>query len=128
LRKPRRSHGGLVTAGVITFGVSWGVGATVSFIYATDSGSCSTFCNDAQDYLWIPVAGPLLFARSDSGSDWTGIFILWGAAEAAGLTMLIAGLLTRDAPAVQVGERGPTLRLAPMLARGTGGLALTASW
>jgi hypothetical protein len=42
--------------------------------------------------------------------------------------MFVAGLLTRDAPEVRVGARGPALRLAPMVARDTGGLTLTARW
>jgi hypothetical protein len=126
LTKVRRARRGLVTAGAVTFGVSWGIAASVSFILLSGS-SCSGSCDEA-DVLWIPVAGPLLVAAQDNTSDAPGPFILWSLAQAAGLTMFIIGLVGRDVMEYRVAERGPTFRLAPLLARDANGLALTARW
>jgi hypothetical protein len=118
---------GLVTGGAITFGVSWGIAASIAFVLSTSNCSGSG-CNNNADYLWIPIAGPLVVAASDSGSDGSGIFILWSAAQAAGLAMFIIGMMGHDVMEYRVAQRGPTLHLTPLLAREAGGMALTARW
>jgi hypothetical protein len=110
---------------VITFGVSWGIAASVSLLLS--SNNCSG-CTNSADYLWIPIAGPLVVASRDSGSDSPGIFILWSAAQAAGAIMFIVGVMGHDVMEYRVAQRGPTLHLTPMFARDTGGMALTARW
>jgi hypothetical protein len=42
--------------------------------------------------------------------------------------MFIVGVMGHDVIEYQLAARGPTLRLTPLLARETGGLALTARW
>ena len=120
MHRPRR---GLVTGGAITFGVSWGIAASFSFL----ASSC-TGCNNNADYLWVPVAGPLIVAANDSGSDGPGIFILWSAAQAAGVIMFIVGMVGHDVMEYRIARGGPTLQLSPLLARDTQGLGLTARW
>ena len=115
---------GLVTGGAITFGVSWGIAGTVSLL----ASSCTGCNNDNTDYLWVPVAGPLIVAARESGSGGLGIFILWSAAEAAGVIMFIAGMVGHDVTEYKVARGGPTLHLSPLLARDTQGLGLTARW
>ena len=117
---------GLVTGGAVTFGVSWGIAVSTSFVFSTST--CGSSCSYAGDYLWIPIAGPLLVASHDSGSDGPGIFILWSAAEAAGLAMFIIGMMGHDVMEYRVAQHGPTLHLTPLLARAASGMALTASW
>jgi hypothetical protein len=122
LTKVHRPRRGLVTGGAITFGVSWGIAASLSFILSTCTG-----CNDSADYLWVPIAGPLIVAAHDSGSD-GGIFILWSAAQAAGVIMFIVGEAGHDVMEYRMARGGPTLQLSPLLARQATGLGLTARW
>lgn len=126
LTKVHRPRRGLVTGGAITFGVSWGIAASISFILGTSTCSGSS-CNSA-DYLWIPVAGPLVVAAKESGSDGPGIFILWSAAQAAGVIMFIVGMAGHDVMEYRIAKNGPTLTLAPLFAREATGMGLTARW
>jgi hypothetical protein len=123
LTKVHRPRRGLVTGGAITFGVSWGIAASVSFL-----GASCTGCNNSADYLWVPIAGPLIFSAGDTGSSGTGIFILWSAAQAAGVVMFIVGMAGHDVMEYKIARGGPTLKLSPLLARDTHGLGLTARW
>ena len=125
LTKVHRARRGLVTGGAITFGVSWGIAATIS-VLAT-CGSSSSNCSDVQNYLWIPVVGPTLYATRSSGES-DSFFILWSGGQAAGLLMLIIGLAGHDVMEYRVAGGGPTLQLTPLLARDTSGWALTARW
>jgi hypothetical protein len=128
LTKVHKVRRGLVTGGAVTFGVSWGIAATISFVLSTETCS-STSCNNTADYLWIPIAGPLIVASEESGSgDSPGIFYLWSAAQAAGLAMLIVGLVGHDVMEYRVAKNGPALHLGPLLARDANGLTLTARW
>jgi hypothetical protein len=123
LTKVHRPRRGLVTGGAITFGVSWGIAASFSFLFSSCTG-----CNDNADYLWVPIAGPLIVAANNSGTDSPGVFILWSAAEAAGVIMFIVGMAGHDVMEYRIARGGPTLQLSPLLARGTQGLGLTARW
>ena len=121
VHRPRR---GLVTGGAITFGVTWGVAASIAFLLSSCDG-----CNDSQAaYLWIPIAGPLVVAAHDSASGGDSVLYLWSAAQAAGLVMFIVGLVGHDVMEYRVARRGPTLTLAPLVARDASTMALTARW
>jgi hypothetical protein len=120
VHRPRR---GLVTGGAVTFGVSWGIAATVSFLLS--SSTCGgDSCNSA-DYLWIPFAGPLIVGGSSNDA---GVFILWSATEVAGAIMLIVGIVGHDVTEYRLVRGGPTLQLTPLFARDASGMALTARW
>lgn len=123
VHRPRR---GLVTGGAITFGVSWGLAASISLLL--NDGSCTGSCSDSADYLWIPIVGPLVVAARDSSSGGDGIFFLWSAAQAAGATMLVVGLIGHDVTEYRYAKGGATLQLTPLFARNTSGMALTARW
>jgi len=125
VHKPRR---GLVTGGAITFGVSWGVAASISFIVNTDSSCSGSGCNDETDWLWVPVAGPLITLSRENGSGGEGFFILWSAAQAAGIVMFAVGMVGHDVQEYRYAKNGPSFHLAPMVARNTSGMALTATW
>lgn len=123
LTKVHRPRRGLVTGGAITFGVSWGIAASFSFLFSSCTG-----CNDNADYLWVPVAGPMIVAANNSGTESPGVFILWSAAQAAGVIMFIVGMAGHDVMEYRIARGGPTLQLSPLLARDTQGLGLTARW
>lgn len=120
VHRPRR---GLVTGGAITFGVSWGIAATVSFFI----GTCTGCGSNSTDYLWVPVAGPMIFAARENVSD-SGVFILWSATQAAGIIMFIVGEAGHDVMEYRVARGGPTLQLAPLIARNASGLGVAARW
>jgi hypothetical protein len=115
-----RTRRGLVTAGAITFGVSWGIASTISLI-------CSGSCSSGADYLWVPVAGPL-FLGVDNARGASGILILWSASQAAGVIMFVIGMMGHDVMEYRIARRGPTVQVAPLFARDAGGMALTARW
>jgi hypothetical protein len=127
LVKVHRARRGLVAGGVITFSVSWSIAATISWVLASSNTGCSGSCRDARDYLWIPVAGPLIVGANDSSSD-LSIFILWSAAQAAGIGLFAVGMAGRDVMEYRYAQRAPTLQLAPLFARDAHGLSLTARW
>jgi hypothetical protein len=122
--RPRR---GLVIGGAVTFGVSWGLAASISFL-ASDCSTCSD--KDMTDVLWIPIAGPVLAGARDSGSNDTAVWIMWSVAQLAGATMFVIGVMGHDVTTYKrvAGRNGPTLQLSPLLARDASGMALTARW
>jgi hypothetical protein len=129
----RRPYRGLVVAGALAFGVTWGIAVLVSAVLldtsdGNDTG-CAGTCHDRAAVLWIPVAGPTIADRRDPSREEAGhrTSLLWSAAQLAGVTMLAVGLYGHEVPVRRVAER-PTLQLLPMLARGAGGMALTARW
>ena len=121
-----RRRTGLVVAGAVIFGLSYG-GAVFLSAAMINSGCCQS--GMAFDFL-IPILGPV---AGGPAAD-TDVMLLWSGAQLAGAVMLYYGLKGEDVPVVRAeptshsARRGPTLQLVPLLARGTGGLALTARW
>jgi hypothetical protein len=124
VHRPRR---GLLIGGAVTFGVSWGLAAIVSSVLVDNNSGCVGTCRDSANVFWVPIVGPIWANTRDPGSDGRGFFILWSAAELAGVVMFAFGVAGHDVPAYRV-DRGPALHLTPLLARDTNGLALTARW
>ena len=120
-----RARRGLVVGGAVTFLVSWSIAATVSYLLINET-DCTGSCRAAKNYLWIPVVGPAVVGAS--GSSDPGVFYLWSAAEAAGVAMFVVGVMGHDVMEYRYARGGPTLRLAPLLARDASGMALTARW
>ncbi len=127
-----RRRSGLIVAGGVTFGVSWGLMAFVSYILLTSSDSgCSPTCRESAKLILIPFVGPYLGDAHSSEGRVNPIAIGWGIVELVGATLLVFGFVGHDVPAkpvVRTAQRGPTLDLAPMLARDAGGMTLTARW
>jgi hypothetical protein len=119
VHRPRR---GLVAAGAITFGVSWSIAASISLLLA----GC-TDCNNGVNYLWVPIAGPLMLA-GNGNSDGTPVLLLWSAAQAAGVAMFAIGMAGHDVMEYRYADRGPTFQLGPLIARDASGMTLTARW
>lgn len=121
-----RRRPGLITAGAIVFGLSWG-GAV--FLSAALINARAAPLHTALDYS-IPILGP---AATGPAPDERVMFV-WSAAQLAGALMLIYGLKGEDVPAdrgtppTRADRTAPDLQLAPLLASGTGGMALLGRW
>jgi hypothetical protein len=94
---------------------------------ATDS-SCSCYSTEAK-LLLIPIVGPWLASRAapqqEQGSPLP--YLIYGAIEAAGATMLIVGLVGRDVPQEPIAQ-GRTLTFLPFVTPRTEGLSLFMHW
>ena len=117
---------GLITTGILTFGLSYGPSAVVA----------STSDRDEDKHLWIPVAGPWIDlakrdgcdAQCDSGSRETGYKILLvadGIFQAVGAVEIVGGLLfwprrerVVQRPVTVVSK--PTIRFSPTRVGRTG--------
>jgi hypothetical protein len=127
-----RARKGLLIAGLVTFGVSWGLTVLVSMsLNDSSSTTCTTTrCQDAADVFWIPIAGPILADNADPGDgSGRGIAILWSLAEVAGATMAIIGMVGHD---VLVDSRGRRVssnwQLLPSMTAHSQGLMLRATF
>ena len=127
-----RARKGLLIAGLVTFGVSWGLTVLVSASFNDSSNTtCTTTkCQEAADLFWIPFAGPILADNADPG-DGSGrpLAVLWSLAEVAGATMAIIGMIGHD---VLVDSRGRRVssnwHLLPTMTANAQGLALRATF
>jgi hypothetical protein len=125
VHRPRR---GLVVGGAVTFGVTWGIAASLSLLFTDGQSDCTGSCRREMDVLWVPVAGPLWANARGTGSDSTAFFALWSAAELAGIIMFSFGVAGHDVASYRVAQNGPTLELAPMVSRQGSGLGVLARW
>jgi hypothetical protein len=111
----------------VLFGLTWG-GAV--FLSAALLHCACTRPDTALEFA-VPVFGPIMAGPQADGSIW----YVWSAAQLGGAILLGYGLKGEDVPVVGDGpatragwSSPPTLRLAPMLARDTRGMMLTARW
>jgi hypothetical protein len=126
---PRRRGRGLLIAGSIVFGISYGLTALIGVTAGQESPSALWFL--------LPVAGPVMWARTTECSDdlldlcramatTFGVFI--AAIETAGMVMLVVGLSMRasseEGQTAEAGQARPPLALAPVVTPGYQGLAL----
>ena len=84
----KRARKGLVIPGAVMFGVAYLLSTLVA---AADDGNYEG--GNRYTALWIPVIGPFIqMGRSTTVGDDNQMFFLDGAAQTAGLTMLVLGL------------------------------------
>lgn len=105
MRVEHRMNRGLAIAGGAMFGISWGVNILGSslgglLVYSGWSGGGLTY-DQMFGSSFIPVIGPLIFAGvafdHRNGTDFFGaIGLIDAAAQIAGLTMLIIGIIGED--------------------------------
>jgi hypothetical protein len=127
-----RARKGLLIAGLITFGVSWGLTVLVSasFNDSNNTTCTTTSCQEAADLFWIPFAGPILADNADPG-DGSGrtLAVLWTLAEVAGATMTIIGMIGHDVPEYGYGRRRASAwQLLPTMTAHSQGLMLRATF
>jgi hypothetical protein len=125
--RPRRPGRGLLIAGIILFSVSYGLTVFGASIAAVD--------NDSALLLFVPVAGPVLFAAVDEASDGSvALFINLTILQAAGLIMLVIGATKgSSAPEQTAASHLPNslrigraeVRLDPVISPRLQGLALS---
>lgn len=105
MRVEHRMNRGLAIAGGVLFGVSWavnilgsGLGTVLVFTGSPPTGITADQTFGAS---FIPVAGPLIFSavaleRSGGYGAFAALGIIDAAAQIAGLTMLILGIVGED--------------------------------
>jgi hypothetical protein len=135
--KPPATHefrGGLLTVGVFTFGLSWGSAMVVGgfgWLGATvDNENCGR-CGSQAKLMFVPLAGPLLAeSRQDvrdlDFSSW--IYWTWTAVEAAGVAMIVVGLIGHDVAQADGMRPGPAVTVVPVVQNGLRALALNMRW
>lgn len=130
---------GLVTAGGVVFGISYGV-AFLAGLYALGSPAptnsvssdmaCDNTCKSQGGAALIPVAGPLL--ATDLGSHnatGTAVALAWSGIQAAGLAMLIVGLIGHDVPQEPIPTGlGAKVSVVPFVTPEGGMIALRTPW
>jgi hypothetical protein len=134
---PRRRGRGLVIAGSILFGISYGLSALIGISVGHESPSAYWFL--------LPVAGPVVWAATvdcgstdglDDGCRAGAYFAGWfiTLVQAAGMGMLIGGIAmgsSSDDPGQAEGGlrlAGHPLDIAPVLTPGYQGLALSSTF
>ena len=135
MRMEHRMNRGLAIAGGVMFGGAWvvnilgsGLGVLAIFTSSTAGGLSS---GDTFGASFIPVIGPLIFAgvafsRPGSWEVFGGIGILDAAIQAAGLTMLIFGIIGED---VEVNARAENdLWVLPYASSQGAGLTAGGTW
>jgi hypothetical protein len=117
---------GAIVSGAVIFGISYGLALVLSGAMFA-SNCCNT--SMAIDFA-IPVLGP---AAGGPSAD-SGLMLFWSGAQLLGAVLLAYGIKgedvpeIRDVPPTRVARPAPALQLTPMLARGAGGMSLTARW
>jgi len=121
-----RPRTGLLIAGAVTFGVSYGAalwfGLTVSTNVDTDP--CN-HCLQRAGLVVVPLAGPALYAWKTPGSS-TWPFAVWTGVEAVGAAMLVVGAVGRDVLQFERHRAGVTL--VPAFTREARALSLSVRW
>lgn len=119
---------GLVIAGAITFGVSWGIAATISVLLSDSSSNGISNDRAFANRLWIPVVGPILADYAGNSSGGNTAPVLWSITEAAGLAMFIVGMVGHEVPDYEVRRRRAMINVAPVVSHAFSGLALHSTW
>ena len=117
---------GAIVGGAVIFGVSYGLA-----LFLSGAMFASNCCNTSMaiDFA-IPVIGP---AAGGPSAD-SGLMLFWSGAQLVGAIMLGYGIKgedvpeVRDVPPTRMTRTTPELQLTPLLARGAGGMSLTARW
>jgi hypothetical protein len=104
------------------------VAAAGTSLSGTFSG-CPSCYKKQGDLLLIPIAGPWLANRAapqqERGSSTP--YLIWGGLEAAGLAMVLVGLIGHDVPQEPI-PQGPSLTLLPFVTPQAEGLSVLMHW
>lgn len=104
-----RARRGLVIGGAVTFGVTYLLSAFVASI-AMDSGGGDEF-----GPLLIPVAGPFVtVGTAESEGSGTFALVLDGLAQAGGVAMFVAGLVSEEEYLLRNDAAVPRFTVTPM--------------
>jgi hypothetical protein len=143
LAQPQMIHqrrNGLLRAGEVVFGLSYGVALLGSLVLWTskigldpEDGPCGPICNKLAVSMLIPVAGPLIaYTQVQKGGNPGPLLLfagVWSGVEAAGLAMFIVGVIGHDVPQETiVTVRHTRISVVPFVTPGGGMLALRTPW
>ena len=115
-------RGPMLAVGIVTFAVSY-LAAVVAgeSVLVVEADGCDRNCSPpAPKYMFIPIAGPLIAgtqpgARVEFGfPSW--VYPTWSVVEAAGVAMIVVGLIGHDVP------------VRPIVTRDSGAVALSLAW
>lgn len=118
-----RTRKGMVISGSILFGSLYGLSALVA---AADADS---YRPDLQA-LWVPAVGPFVQMFQTESAVGNFFLAIDGVGQTAGLAMFIYGLASPRTVLVRndLAQVKPTVTVAPMSARGGGGLSLVGTF
>jgi hypothetical protein len=117
-----RMRKGLVVGGAVTFGVLYFISLLVA---AANTDAAKTDHRSSEtDALYIPAIGPFVQMARTSWATANVFLALDGLAQAGGIAMFVAGISMPKTVLVRDASPAPTLHLAPLVARGSTGLAV----
>jgi len=125
---------GLLVAGGVTFGVSYGLAVLLGLFTTGGGGGLERDNETVRDgrfpVIIVPVAGPMLewwrAPASSRGSPM--VWAAWSATQAAGAAMLVAGFVGHDVVEWRPVPEGPRVRVVPAVTPQSGALSLDVSW
>ena len=124
----RTKRKGLIVLGSLVFGITWIAGIT-SAIFASENEDQGTYNPSTGNYDeddkytkysqvgWIPIVGPISGYATAGGDDNRVItlMVLWSAAQATGLGLLIAGIVGKKNPHYKGEEKEAGIQVAPLV-------------
>jgi hypothetical protein len=124
VHKKRR---GFVVAGAIVFGLLYSVQLIAALgVGAADDQGCNSVCSNQQGLLLVPIFGPWLSDGADPHHGSLTPDLIYGGIEAAGLAMLLVGLVGHDVPAGPTRDRN--LTFLPFVTPQAEGLSMAMRW
>jgi hypothetical protein len=132
----------LVVSGRVVLAISYGLAFIIGGIEVltptaptnpvSSDVACDSTCKTQGALLLVPVAGPLLMIQSGphNASD-TTIGLVWSGIQAAGLAMLIVGLVGHDVPQAPFQLQSPApakVSVVPLVTPDGGALSLHVAW
>ena len=121
-------------AGGALLGTSYGLkllGGLLLVAASVDGGCRSCAWREAGGLL-VPIAGPLLVARTEdphgrSSTGWA-VAVSWSVADAAALTLMTIGLIGHDVPVEPTRRTRPSVTIFPTVSRELSALSLRVTW
>jgi hypothetical protein len=125
VHKKRR---GFVVAGAIVFGLLYSVQliAALGVGASYDDQGCNSVCSNQQGLLLLPIAGPWLSDGADPHHGSLTPDLIYGVVEAAGLAMLLVGLVGHDVLEAPKPDRN--LTFLPFVTPQAEGLSMAMRW
>ena len=123
-----RSRKGLVIAGAVTFGVSYGIATALGAWVGTHHTSDCAACGTTAALFAIPVAGPWVAEASSPRPSAIWPWAAWSGVEAAGVALLIVGLVGHDVPREPSPPVVAHVSLVPTFTPGLSALSLHVIW
>jgi hypothetical protein len=118
----QRTRKGLLIGGAVTFGCFYFISLLVAAA-STDAAKADNRSSEV-DALYIPAIGPFVQMARTSSATANVFLALDGIAQAGGVAMFVAGISMPKTVLVRDASTAPTFHLAPLLGRGSTGVAV----